>query len=438
MSDIQDRTAAPPVLDVWEARRRYAAFLPPPPFRHVDPALFEMRFSADPADTVRGWLAALPHAEGDPNAAAALAYAEGHLRTIHPELVAGYEARRAAGVAPGEAMATAAVAAGVSLHRPADLATAPAPIDEALGSYVAAGDRRALCEVVQALGERRDELWRWSEDVAARERARARPPPPEAVTPAAVAGLVADLVADSGDDLATVASGLGVDEAWVRAVLAGDVAEVDPARVAAMCAALEVDPAELFGSPEPPLVDSGVVPPPPTTAAQMMVDVGGFLRADELVVEVEALDPAEVAELVRAVATRHAQLEAWADHLSGCERDLAAAPAPTLPAAPVVAELVALVAETGDDLATVATNLGLAPQWAADVVAGRLDVVELDDARRLCDALDLDPLATFGPAGAALAPDRWAVVPYDPFTADAHVEAVEVEMPAPVVLDLGP
>lgn len=442
MSDTDFRTPPSPAapLDPATARRRFEAFLPPAPFRAVDPALYDMRFSAGVADSVRAWLAAAPLAHGDPDAALALRFAEGHLRRVHPGLMAAFDAQRTAGVVPAEAMAAAASSVGVPLHRPADLASAPAPIDEALVEYVAAGDRHALGEVVEALGRRRDDLWRRSQDLAARQRALAGPAPAE-VTPAAVAGFVAGVVADTGDDLATVAAGLDVDEAWVRAVLGGEVAEVDGARIAAMCAALESDPEELFGPAALSLDAAGddLAPPPAATAAQMLVDVGGFLGADELAADLDALDDDELAGLVRALATRHAQLEAWADDLEGRQQSLAAGLAdPVLPAAGMAAELVALVAETGDDLDTVATNLGLAPAWAGDVVAGRTDVVELADARRLCDVLDLDPVATFGPAGAALALDRWAVVPYDPFIREAHVEAVEAEMPAPVVLDLGP
>jgi hypothetical protein len=166
--------------------------------------------------------------------------------------------------------------------------------------------------------------------------------------------------------------------------------------------------------------------------------VGGFLRADELAADIDALDDDELAGLVRALATRHAQLEAWADDLESQQSLAVGLAEPVLPASAVAAELVALVAETGDDLDTVAAGLGLAPAWARDVVAGRTDAVDVDDARRLCDVLDLDPVATFGPAGAVLAPDRWAVVPYDPFIREAHAEPVEAEVPAPVVIDLGP
>jgi cyanate lyase len=441
VSDTDFRTPPSPAAGIGpaEARRRFEAFLPPAPFRAVDPALYDMRFSAGVADTVRVWLGAAPLADGDPDAALALRFAEGHLRRIHPGLMAGFDAQRMAGVAPTDAMAAAASSVGVSLHRPGDLASAPAPIDEALVEYVAAGNRHALGEVVEALGRRRDDLWRRSQDLAARQRALAGPAAVE-VTPAAVAGFLAGVVADTGDDLATVAAGLGVDEAWVRAVLGGEVAEVDGARIAAMCAALEADPEELFGPAALSLDAAGqeLVPPPATTAAQMLVDVGGFLRADELAADIDALDDDELAGLVRALATRHAQLEAWADDLESQQSLAVGLAEPVLPASAVAAELVALVAETGDDLDTVAAGLGLAPAWARDVVAGRTDAVDVDDARRLCDVLDLDPVATFGPAGAVLAPDRWAVVPYDPFIREAHAEPVEAEVPAPVVIDLGP
>lgn len=255
-----------------------------------------------------------------------------------------------------------------------------------------------LCQFAEALGRHRDQLWERAVAVATHEHALANRggtgAPDPIVPPAAVAACLAAFVVESGDDIATVANGLGVDPAWARGVLTGDVTHVDLTHVEAMCTALECSPEELLGPAGAglqfgckQLAAAELAPPSPTTAAQELVDAAGFLRADELLVEVNAMEPDALADFVRALATRHSQLECWADDLA--ERETAAS---------------------------------------------------LRLARQVCDALELSPAVVFGVAGVALdGPDSaWAVVPYDPFHHEAHAELLEPDGPAPPDLDFGP
>jgi DNA-binding Xre family transcriptional regulator len=59
---------------------------------------------------------------------------------------------------------------------------------------------------------------------------------------------VAVLVATAGDDLDTVARGLGMDIGWLRALVGGEVEWLDASQAHRLCAALEVEPSEVFGA----------------------------------------------------------------------------------------------------------------------------------------------------------------------------------------------
>ena len=375
-----------------------------------------------------------------------------------------------AGVTPPEAMAFPQAGRGASPAGPsaAELVGQPAPIDEQLSAYAATGDHVALCEFAEALARHRDQLWARAGELAAGEMAAGQRTPTTdvgvgeaaagVVPPAAVAACLAQLVVESGDDIATVGAAVGVDPAWARGVLTGEVAQVEVAHVQAMCAALEATPEELFGpcaeslhlGPRP-MTAAELAPPAPITAAQELVDVAGFLATEDLLAEVRAMGGNDLAKFARALATRHSQLECWADDLAVREEP-AAVPlqrtvaGPTgagadvvLPAAAVAAQFEMLVVDSGDDLDTVARSLGFDPAWVSGVVDGTIDVVDADRARQLCDALDLDPVAVFGASGVALeSAGRWAVVPYDPFLHEALVEVLEPLPPTPPMLDLGP
>ncbi|MDP9419431.1 MAG: hypothetical protein M3P53_04680 [Actinomycetota bacterium] len=140
---------------------------------------------------------------------------------------------------------------------PTELVSRPAPVDQELVAYVAAGDHRGLCEFAEGLGHRRDELWARAQELAVQEEEIARlvegpvrlHPPAAAVVPAgAVAACLADLVAETGDDIATVGIALDVPPTWVRGILTGEITEVPPAYVERMCFALESSPRSCLGS----------------------------------------------------------------------------------------------------------------------------------------------------------------------------------------------
>ena len=351
---------------------------------------------------------------------------------------------------------------------PGDLVDLPAPIHEALGTYLVAGDRAAICQFAEALGHRRDELFASARDLVVQERdvaALVAAPEGQAhsgVPPAAVAACLASLVAETGDDVSTVGTALGVDPSWVRDVLLGQVSRIDVAHVEALCAALESTPEELFGpgADAPcvgvPALPTELAPPPASTPAEVLVDTAGFLRADELLAEVAAMKPDHLVDLCQALADRHGQLQRWAEHLA-VRVELAASrlqvPSPvaedlavdlatvdlSLPAAAAAAQIEIITLDSGDDLDTVARALGLEAAWVRDVVDGTVDVIDADHARRLCDVLELSPASVFGIAGVALeGPDSaWVVVPYDPFDHEPHLELLD-EPPPAIDLDFGP
>jgi DNA-binding Xre family transcriptional regulator len=81
-------------------------------------------------------------------------------------------------------------------------------------------------------------------------RGRPAPPTDRTVDVAAVAACIRELVVHSGDDVATVATVLGVEPAWAEGLLTGEVAEVDFLKVQRICLALESRPSDLFGVPD--------------------------------------------------------------------------------------------------------------------------------------------------------------------------------------------
>lgn len=112
------------------------------------------------------------------------------------------------------------------------------------------------------------------------------------------------------------------------------------------------------------------------------------------------------------------------------------------PAAAAAAQIAILVVDTGDDLDTVAAGLGMPPEWVHGVVEGRIDSLDVTEARRLCRGLGLTPTEVFGPAGGALAPGDAADVSPSTRTVSAG-PAVEPGPSAPATpdvadLDFGP
>lgn len=56
------------------------------------------------------------------------------------------------------------------------------------------------------------------------------------------------LVIDTGDDVGTVAKGIGVEPEWARGVLIGEITEVDLDHVQRLCEGLHCTPYDLFGA----------------------------------------------------------------------------------------------------------------------------------------------------------------------------------------------
>ncbi len=306
-----------------------------------------------------------------------------------------------------------------------EVANLPAPIDDHLAAILAASDLTLLGEVAELLGSRRDELVEQARQLAVGESARAELPVPNrdapasasapTVHPAAIANCLASLIVETGDDAGTVAIALGVPASWVRGVLTGEITRIDPDHLAAMCAALETTPGELFGVElvphrTPPSRDRfQLAPTPPTTSAEALVDHAGFLRAEDVAQVLAALAPTEQVAVVSALARRHSQLETWADdlglHRQGGVESFSPAPAPSgpvsydhpdLPAAAAAAQLAILVTDTGESLEAIASAVGLDPRWARAVMDGSVNSIDADHARRLCDALELAPGTVFG------------------------------------------
>ncbi len=69
-----------------------------------------------------------------------------------------------------------------------------------------------------------------------------------ALPAAAAASQIRDVMIETGDDLPSVARGIGVDPEWARGVLTGEVTEVDIDHVQQLCEGLHCTPFDLFGS----------------------------------------------------------------------------------------------------------------------------------------------------------------------------------------------
>ncbi len=79
-----------------------------------------------------------------------------------------------------------------------------------------------------------------------------------------------------------------------------------------------------------------------------------------------------------------------------------------LPAAPAAEQIALLIAETGDDLDTVARAVGMDPARTRGVVDGDIDWLDASEAQQLCAALELAPSEVFGTSAEEL------VVPSSP------------------------
>ena len=101
----------------------------------------------------------------------------------------------------------------------------------------------------RALDERERELLEREASVDARAVLQGldRVEPAWSLPAAPVATELRHLMIDTGDDLPTVARGIGLDPDWARGVLTGDVVDVDVAHVQQVCEGLHCTPYDLFG-----------------------------------------------------------------------------------------------------------------------------------------------------------------------------------------------
>jgi hypothetical protein len=295
------------------------------------------------------------------------------------------------------------------------LAWSEVPVVEHLAAWVVDyGDGTAFAEFAEGLAERRDELWERGREVASRELKLAGSSPTAAVegvvAPAAVATFLRNRIVESGDDVATVATEVGVEAEWASAILTGEVDEVDPLQVQRMCRALDNTPNRLFGATGPvaELLPVSLNWAPSTS--RQLVDVAGWLPAEELRAHVALLDGSDRSELFEALDQRHRALCRWSyaldvreerlERMVGSDQEVVPAAGELFetrfPAAPVVAHITNLVVDTGDDLDAIAHSLKMEPARVRDMVNGDIDYLDAREARRLCAGLDLEPTAVFG------------------------------------------
>jgi hypothetical protein len=310
---------------------------------------------------------------------------------------------------------------------PWDLAWSEVPSRNQLATWADVGDSGALVEFATSLGHRLEALAARDEDLGKRERQLGLEPPAgagvdDSVALAGVRACIRSLVVETGDDVATVAASLDLDPEWARGVLTGEVTELDRDQTDRMAAVLESSPEELFvvsdlGAYANAMLDAARAPapdtaPPALPAVQHLVDAAGAVPAVELRAFVACLERDERLGLVDALEQRHGALGRWSADLDRREERLArAGPEPSvyaalrrgaqvcLPAAPAAEQIALLIAETGDDLDTVARAVGMDPARARGVVDGDIDWLDASEAQQLCAALELAPSEVFG-AGA--------------------------------------
>ena len=116
-------------------------------------------------------------------------------------------------------------------------------VDPAAGGDWAAR-AEALCTWEQALDRREAQL----EVRAAALDALEGVEPAWTVPAAPAAAQLRALIIETGDDVATVAHGLGVDPGWARGVLTGEITEVAVPDVQRLCEGLHCSPYDLFGA----------------------------------------------------------------------------------------------------------------------------------------------------------------------------------------------
>ena len=305
----------------------------------------------------------------------------------------------------------------------------PSPGNQ-LSAWAEWGETVALAEFTEALGYRCEQLWARADRLAARSRELglllSDLDAPDSVALAGARACIRSLVVETGDDVATVAATLDLDPDWARGVLTGEVRQVDAEQMRRMAEALEAGPEELFvvtdlGADAAAMLDVQASPelagagPVATPAVHHLVDAGSVVHPADLRRCVAGLHRQDRLQLAQALDQRHLALCRWSAGLDRNEARLAKAQPEAglyeklsrgaevrLAAAPAAAHIALLVAETGDDLSTVAWGLGMDEAWVRGVVRGDIEWIGPREAHQLCIALDLAPSQVFGAGASAL------------------------------------
>ena len=377
--------------DLAAARRLYERFLPPEPFRGIDPALYEMRFTTGPDETLAAWEAAERWSQQERDAAHAMHFAEAHLRNFAPVAMVLFDRQRAAGVPPAQAIAAArselravvleamheelGIEAGERgldgrarddwIEREADHLSDPRTALSAPGR-AAVAQAEQYGSMAPSTDGQPDGLPRHCQPSPGQAVAEDNlPPAVRVMSPAEAAGYLAhhpDLarrVEEQGRELAEPHEGR-------LAVVQSDVAPADAQR-----------PGDLVNRPAP-----------------IHEELGAYLAAG---------NHAALCQFAEALGHRRDELFVSARELVVHEQEVAALVAAPgaqthsgVPPAAVAACLASLVAETGDDVATVGIALGVEPAWVRGVLLGEVRQIDAAHVEAMCAALESTPEELFG------------------------------------------
>lgn len=382
----------PPVPDLAADRRLYERFLPPEPFRGIDPRLYEMRFTAGPAETLAAWEAAERWSLYEQDAAHAMHFAEAHLRNFAPVAMVLFDRQRGAGVAPAQA-----IAATRSELRAVVLET----LHEELG--IEAGERGIEGR------ERDDWIERQAEDLT--DLRTALPAADRAAVALAEQYRSIALSGDGQPDGLAHRRQPGPAPAAAEEAPHWPSSVMSPAEAAGYLAdhpdlarRVEERGRELAEEYEGrlALARSEIAPAPhPGDLVDFPAPV-----YEQLVALLVAGDRTAICQFAEALGHRRDELFVSARELVVREQEVAALVAapggqtqPGVPPAAVAACLASLVAETGDDVATVGTTLGVDPAWVRDVLLGEVNRIDAAHVQAMCTALESTPEDLFGLGG---------------------------------------
>lgn len=207
-----------------------------------------------------------------------------------------------------------------------------------------------VAAAARAVAEREQRLEQTQAQLAAAPRGAA-PEPAWAVPAGPAAAQLRALQVDTGDDVATVARGVGVEAEWAAAVLSGEIATVDVVHVQALCEGLHCTPYDLFGADAARSIDHAYGP--------------------ELWPRyIEPLEPVGPPPQPSGTAQ--------------------AAPAPEdsdVSVAAVAAELRSRLVASGRDVGELAAELGVERGWVAGLLRGEVASVAAAELTRLGEGL---------------------------------------------------